>query len=146
MKQQHSPEPWKLNGTAIMCRRGGTSDQRDVCYLNDEVAGEDLFPCPDMCAANGRRIVACVNACEGIDIDALEHARGNIVQEYEMRLSNYETTRHIISKYIDEFRGEHFVDRNPAFVIGRWLVDEMTAMRKEIKKLRTEVRELEAKS
>lgn len=52
----HTPEPWSADGSVI--------------YLGKE-GGFDLRDCPNP-EANARRIVACVNACKGLEIDVLE--------------------------------------------------------------------------
>ena len=53
-KTKHTPEPWELYGHAIH------KDGECLAYLNG-------------CSfENARRIVACVNACEGISTERLE--------------------------------------------------------------------------
>jgi hypothetical protein len=62
---KHSKEPWKLgdiNKAVIM-----KNDQRiSVCEINDP------YHKLNECRANASRIVACVNACKGIDNILLE--------------------------------------------------------------------------
>lgn len=79
---KHTPEPWRLKAgsrtnmiEAKSGRRAHPSDDgwrivatyQDAC---ESFAGDDVDA---NLAANGRRIVACVNACAGISTDALEN-------------------------------------------------------------------------
>lgn len=75
-KAQHTPGPWRIiaqisYGITLPIYKifGKTEDGCDryiteVGLISSEVVVEDL--------ANARRIVACVNACEGIPTEALE--------------------------------------------------------------------------
>lgn len=64
---KHTKEPWVAEKTfqgrdsSISDRRGNTIA---IAYQNKNIDGDDL--------ANAKRIVACVNACEGITNEALE--------------------------------------------------------------------------
>ena len=64
---KHTKEPWVAEKTlqgknsSISNRRGKTIA---IAYENKNIDGDDL--------ANVKRIVACVNACEGITNDVLE--------------------------------------------------------------------------
>lgn len=53
---EHSKTPWRVSDKS----------KRVVCYGHDEVVINS--------EANARRIVACVNACEGLSTDLLEKA------------------------------------------------------------------------
>lgn len=53
MEQKHTPEPW--------CNPYGT-----VVILGNNEGGFDISGCPSA-KANAARIVACVNACAGLD-------------------------------------------------------------------------------
>lgn len=67
MEQKHTPEPWRVSGN-------GTMRFIDASVGNgmaQEVATCMRVEHGDM-EANARRIVACVNACEGIPTDYLE--------------------------------------------------------------------------
>ena len=55
----HAPEPWKCEGYVV--------------YFPDLIGGFSLQHCPDA-EATARRIVACVNACAGMDSPAAEIA------------------------------------------------------------------------
>ena len=63
MKTEHTPEPWATNGTRI-------ESEHSHGWANDGwiIAGLEG---PDA-EANARRIVACVNACAGIETELLE--------------------------------------------------------------------------
>jgi hypothetical protein len=63
MKTEHTPEPWATNGTRI-------ESENNHGWVNDGwiIAGLEG---PDA-EANARRIVACVNACAGIETFMLE--------------------------------------------------------------------------
>lgn len=56
MTQQHTPEPWEQFESIVYMGMHG---------------GFDLAGCP-LPEANARRIVACVNACAGLDTEYLE--------------------------------------------------------------------------
>ena len=64
---KHTKEPWiaektfQYRDSSISDRRGNTIA---IAYKNKNIDGDDL--------ANAKRIVACVNACEGITNEALE--------------------------------------------------------------------------
>jgi hypothetical protein len=60
---KHTPGPWKAYDDCMFAMRDHT------LYVIDKAQSE----------ANARRIVACVNACEGISTEALEH-RGHLLQ------------------------------------------------------------------
>lgn len=69
MEQKHTPGPWKVTGT-------GTIRYIDAPAGNgimQEVAACMRVEYGDM-DANARRIVACVNACEGLDTYLLENS------------------------------------------------------------------------
>jgi hypothetical protein len=74
---KHAPEPWKMTD----------ADDTDVCIFaandnwlanvginvfNGSIADEHLQFLFDMDKANARRVVACVNACEGVTNEVLE--------------------------------------------------------------------------
>ncbi len=66
-KTEHTAEPWRVDanmqsGAYIRAKDG---DLVCSCYHMDGTQGMPAI-------ANARRIVACVNACKGLDIDALE--------------------------------------------------------------------------
>ena len=75
---QHTPTPWE---TSAAVSAGGVD--WDVCEANAGDMLADLQGCPNA-EANAKRIVACVNACEGIvdpeqNIPAMKHALENLV-------------------------------------------------------------------
>jgi hypothetical protein len=64
---KHTKEPWVAEKTlqgrdSSISNRGGKTIA--IAYKNENIDGDDL--------ANAQRIVACVNACEGITTEALE--------------------------------------------------------------------------
>jgi hypothetical protein len=61
--EMHTPEPWRFN-EAQADIDGQNGEAIAVCYWNDDDGEGALL--------NGRRIVACVNACAGIPTDHLE--------------------------------------------------------------------------
>jgi hypothetical protein len=71
-EQKHTPAPWKLKKYGVII--GGVVRQ----YVNGDSQDQIALACAldydngDQ-EANGRRIVACVNACEGIPTDHLEN-------------------------------------------------------------------------
>ena len=76
---EHTPEPWAFrplipDGTII--KRKGTFE----IWKEASTAGPEYDICSDVLSggpirneADARRIVACVNACQGIPIELLEH-------------------------------------------------------------------------
>lgn len=60
---KHTPGPWKAYDNCVFAMRDHT------LYVIDKAQSE----------ANARRIVACVNACEGISTEALKH-RGHLLK------------------------------------------------------------------
>lgn len=82
----HTPGPWRVGSKHPVLGDVQTTD-----IFTDEPFGDLIAscktspPCPQA-EANARRIVACVNACEGILTEALE-------AEPEQRLVKYLSTR-----------------------------------------------------
>ena len=69
---EHTPEPWFINadnGTHVI-RAGG---DKAVTFASHSTFAAN----PKEGAANARRIVACVNACAGIETDILEKIDDN---------------------------------------------------------------------
>jgi hypothetical protein len=60
----HSPEPWAVSKQfpGYVCRFDGTR------WVQIAYVGSPQSPCAD----DARRIVACVNACEGVPTETLE--------------------------------------------------------------------------
>ena len=80
MKTKHTAEPWEYAWGAIYARAASTSKgKKPMRYLteHDRVASPDRnnpYTSPTERDANARRIVECVNACEGVtDFKALKH-------------------------------------------------------------------------
>lgn len=63
MSQQHTQEPWSVSDFGDGLHGGGIP----ICQFYDRF--EDDFPNRE---ANARRIVACVNACAGVDVAWIE--------------------------------------------------------------------------
>lgn len=68
-QQQHTQEPWRANDAQADID-GPNGEPVAVCYCNDE-SGDDA-------KENARRIVACVNACAGIQTEQLESVIGKL--------------------------------------------------------------------
>lgn len=84
MNDKHALEPW-VKGI----HSADNGEPFDVIFGADGgvVVGDD-----ELTAANGRRIVACVNACRGLSTDALEQkeivaAVGDLLLEADARLT-----------------------------------------------------------
>jgi len=64
---KHTKEPWVAEKT-LQGRNSSISNRRGktiaIAYQNENIDGDDL--------ANAKRIVACVNACEGINDAVIE--------------------------------------------------------------------------
>lgn len=81
--EAHTPEPWLVWGDAQGFARVGTSP-------NYTVAACMHTPGVDSYAANARRIVACVNACEGMSTESLESIAGRIASKSVLQMhANY---------------------------------------------------------
>lgn len=69
MEQKHTPEPWRVSGNGTM-----RFIDASVCKgMSQKVATCMRVEYGDM-EANARRIVACVNACAGLDTYLLENS------------------------------------------------------------------------
>lgn len=64
MNKKHTPEPWDFDAEGGFVLSAGLNA---VCQTWSKY--EEDF---DNSKANGRRIVACVNACRGLELDQLE--------------------------------------------------------------------------
>lgn len=81
--EAHTPEPWLVWGDAQGFARVGPSP-------NYTVAACMHTPGVDSYAANARRIVACVNACEGMSTESLESIAGRIASKSVLQMhANY---------------------------------------------------------
>lgn len=69
---EHTPTPWHAPGIGEICDQSGRVIA--ICIDCNPVE-EALRPDPalDEAEANARRIVACINACAGLDTDYLEN-------------------------------------------------------------------------
>lgn len=63
MEAKYTPGPWRAEGNIV---RSG------VMFVSDCDAESETPSRIETCKANARRIVACVNACDGIPTEALE--------------------------------------------------------------------------
>lgn len=76
-ENKHTPEPWRAfnNGEGVV---GVGTDHSDVCWTRIEEGGWlDSDRTIDTDYENARRIVACINACAGIDTELLEIIEDN---------------------------------------------------------------------
>lgn len=76
-ENKHTPEPWRAfnNGEGVV---GVGTDHSDVCWTRIEEGGWlNSDRTIDTDYENARRIVACVNACAGIDTELLEIIEDN---------------------------------------------------------------------
>lgn len=73
-EQMHTPEPWHVDGWRGLVQG---SRKHEGTHYAVWAADDDTMICPTgldaESEANARRIVACVNACAGLDTDTLEH-------------------------------------------------------------------------
>jgi hypothetical protein len=85
----HTPEPWNCDGRTTLYATPNESGEMTMIEINANVteAGWDTVAFIEAiwpgAQANARRIIAAVNACEGIGTEALEHG---IVQELLERI------------------------------------------------------------
>lgn len=67
---QHTPEPWKVAGFLGIYPKDRLDTAIIATLANNSGAARGV----DISEANARRIVACVNACEGLETENLENA------------------------------------------------------------------------
>jgi hypothetical protein len=83
--EQHTPTPWKFDRLDHMLK-----NHPDAVVCGDKGQHVTDFVKP----ADARRIVACVNACEGISTDELEAVATNADDVFRLRmLAHYATFR-----------------------------------------------------
>ena len=81
---EHTPEPWKTDSCYIVAEVvGGRPGGEVIAQCRRTVAGSGS---PAEFDANVRRIVACVNACEGKTIEELEFVAETIAGMKELLL------------------------------------------------------------
>jgi len=107
-KPQHTPGPWVYYDDSGEFGKFTVSTPRNEVYDG----GREIAVCHEMTSggivgadADGRRIVACVNACEGINTEALENGAVKDLLE-AARLGSYKL-REILHVGVFE---EHEVD------------------------------------
>lgn len=75
---EHTPTPWKVNTNAEYAFAATITDENGGVLIA-KTSGLDTFHDNQNCDeenANARRIVACVNACDGISTEMLEIGNG----------------------------------------------------------------------
>lgn len=72
----HTKEPWTLDGRTVYAL-----DKKGVNIFSAWVQGTNISD--DELTSNARRIVACVNACEGIETDELNEYCAVSAKEYQ---------------------------------------------------------------
>ena len=114
---EHTKEPWKAgrrgNGVSIVF--AGRRSDNETIIANCSSNQDD--------EANARRIVACVNACEGIKTETLE--------QYVSGIVNYS---------VEQSKIEMIVQRDNEI---ETLLENLTAITAEAETLRARVKELE---
>ena len=74
----HTPEPWEVTDSRYIRQSNGP---RHVVARATKMDGME---------ANARRIVACINACEGMDTESLESIAGRIAAKSVLQMhANY---------------------------------------------------------
>lgn len=77
-EEKHTPEPWACTKAGPVMN--GYSQGDAICSIehNTLIAGcfSDVRGGPEVAEYNARRIVACVNACQGVDTAALSELPG----------------------------------------------------------------------
>lgn len=93
----HTPTPWATNGTRV-------ESEKEHRWAND---GWIICDCMGSDAeANVRRIVACVNACEGVSTERLENNYGqgysahDEVKDLRQQRDNLKASLNAIAKII----------------------------------------------
>lgn len=78
---QHTAEPWGVSSSCprIIVQFDALGESGVIIGSASGYTGSGYFPSDDEAKINARRIVACVNACAGIPVEALEAcAAGNL--------------------------------------------------------------------
>ena len=87
----HTPEPWRVELRNVPL--GDTGDYEGVVEILSGNAKRPIIQFWDESEeseANARRIVACVNACEGMDTESLESIAGRIAAKSVLQMhANY---------------------------------------------------------
>ena len=105
-ENKHTPEPWRAfnNGQGVV---GVSTDRSDVCWTRiADGSWLDSDKTIDADYENARRIVACVNACAGIDTELLE-----IIEDNDKTLAgviaNVEKQRDELLAALERFMDSH---------------------------------------
>lgn len=75
---EHTPGPWRVSGSRYIKRDfsgiglADDSGQMIASVPGGQTSGPFFIESNEECDANARRIVACVNACEGVPTELLE--------------------------------------------------------------------------
>lgn len=95
----HSKEPWAIRDDSLVIYSEAVGDVY-VYEIADLGATATDFP-QDVIAANARRIVACINVCEGIDTFMLE-AHSNLIDAEIATVDNLKHQRDLLAAAIGD--------------------------------------------
>jgi len=144
---EHTKEPWSLGEWIDDQERyiDAVNGDKDLNFTKWEglavVFGSDDFPGGhEKCEANARRIVACVNALQGVDTETLEKAISLGIVDVTM--GNMFSSRMKLQEERDDairaigveatLRGKAEADRDAALAMARELVTTLSRVRDEM--------------
>ena len=122
MEREYSPEKWAIN------------DVDNALIYSEETALNLARVFGENKDANARRIVACVNACEGIDTESLEGAGNDIWRKSEERFDKalVEISRllHQNAEFVFLLRQADKLDRDGYTLTSSWFHEVRNALAK----------------
>lgn len=75
MNEKHTKAPWQYKDGEVFCNKIGKNVNCTIAVC--DTVFSDFSP--EVVEANGKRIIACINACEGIPTPLLKEAGENIL-------------------------------------------------------------------
>jgi hypothetical protein len=94
----HTPEPWAQDSNELFAV---TADKDGLIVAETEIHDRT----DEECYANARRIVAAVNACEGISTEALEQgAIAELLLQLRVLVDHVQSTPHELTEALRKLR------------------------------------------
>lgn len=129
---QHTKEPWNGKNiplTASALERAGFY----IVFTNNPATKDEA-------EANARRIVACVNACEGMDTESLESIAGRIAAKSALQMHAYyvsnkakvaamEQQRDKLLAVLTEIAELDILKYHHAYAIAKGAIEEIEALK-----------------
>ena len=102
----HTPEPWAVSDSpygAIIST--ASRELRQSWCVSTEDTGRKYSA--EIAVANARRIVACVNACAGIETTVLE--KENVVSYHKKARAERDTYRELCGELLEILKDSHLI-------------------------------------